>query len=266
MKKLSFALTALATFTAGSVMAQTANTASGTVEIRGKVVNQTCEVSGAYKNLVVILDTVGLKKLSEKNGVDGVKPFFIKLNNCKTEAVDGISSVFASFSTSSLDDIYNLDGTGVLENKAPEDRKAKNIGVQILNADDSVVNLNPETLLKSADAATVGAGVAGPYGADANEVKFGVLRGLTFDNDNQGKTYADAARAAATDTTAATDVLGKKVAGGETWVAGTALTNKGAKLGATDITLEYKAQYIALDVGAEAGDVEAFVSYNIAYK
>lgn len=263
MKKLSFALTALATFTAGSVMAQGVNTADGTVEIRGKVSPQTCEVAGTYKNLVVILDTVGTNRLATKGAVAGVKPFEIKLTGCGDATVDAtVNSVFASFSTASFDDVVDVNGTGVLKNKAPNG--ADKVGVQILNADGTPVNLNPETLLR--DGATATTGVAGPYLADGDEVKFGVVRGLKFEGNNAGTTYANAAREAATATTATTDVLGKKVAGGETWVAGSALTNNGAKLGATNITLEYKAQYIATDAGASAGDVEAFMSYNIAYK
>lgn len=267
MKKLSFALTALATFTAGSVMAQGVNTADGTVEIRGKVSPQTCEVAGTYKNLVVILDTVGTNRLKTKGAVAGVKPFQIKLTGCGDANLDAtVNSVFASFSTASFDDVVDLDGTGVLKNKAPSG--ADKVGVQILNADGTAVNLNPETLLKDGTAGGVTAttGVAGPYTITDPEVTFGVLRGLKFDGNNLGTTYANAAREVAFADTPATDVLGKKVAGGETWVAGNTISNKGAKLGASDIVLEYKAQYIATDTGATAGDVEAFMSYNIAYK
>lgn len=266
MKKLSFALTALAAFTAGSVMAQSANTANGTVEIRGKVSPQTCEVAGAYKNLVVILDTVGIKALETKGAVAGIKPFEIKLTGCGDATVDAtVKSVFASFSTASFDDVVDVNGTGVLKNKAPDDKKASNVGVQILNADGTPVNLNPETLLREGTAGAT-TGVAGPYSADSDEVKFGVVRGLEFEGNNLGTTYANATREVATANTPATDVLGKKVAGGETWVAGSALTNKGAQLGPTDITLKYQAQYIATDAGTTAGDVEAFMSYNVAYK
>lgn len=254
MKKLSFALTALAALTSGSVMAQAANTADGTVEIRGKVVDQTCEVATTHKNLVVILDTVGTSKLDKAAKVAGVKPFTIKLNNCAAATAD-VSTVYASFSTASLTDITDVDDNnkGVLKNKAT-DNAATNVGIQLLNADGSPVDLNSETTQTS-----LGAGAGTEYAATDAEVVFGVVTGQTGD-------YTTAKRTAADANTAAANVLGKKVAGGETWVAGTALTNNGAKVEEGAVALEYKAQYIATEGAATAGEVEAFVSYNIAYK
>lgn len=254
MKKLAFALSALAALTAGSAMAQgAANTADGTVEIRGKVVDQTCEVDTSYKNLVVILDTIGKNKLAAKGAVAAPKPFQIKLTGCSAADQSGVTHAFASFSTASISDVIDVNdqNKGVLVNKAT-DSNASGVGIQILNFDDSPINLNPvqtQTAVGTAGGAT--------YSATDAEVTFGIIKNFTTKTEKRKAADANAD---------ANTILGKKVAGGETWIVGDETTNKGKALTAGNVELDYKAQYIATEDTVTAGNVEAFVSYNISYK
>lgn len=266
MKKLAFALSALAALTAGSAMAQdtaaqgAANTADGTVEIRGRVVDQTCEVNTNYKNLVVVLDTIGKAKLNGEIGkASSPKPFTIALEGCAAPTTD-LTTVYASFSSASVADTYNQGDSdfdakikGVLRNKTT-DNAATGVGIQLLNADGTAVDLSP---LDNSRGDLGGSNNGAVYAATDNEVVFGVVKNYGTDKF--------ATRTAAT--AAGDNVLGKKVAGGETWVGEHANTNnKGAALAQGAVALNYQAQYISTAAEVTAGDVEAFVSYNISYK
>lgn len=250
MKKFAFALTAFAGLAAaGSAMA-----VDGTVEIRGRVVDQTCEVESNYKNLVVVLDTVGQNKLASKGATAGKKPFHIKLEGCKAAATNA-THVYASFNTPSASHIHTATGekfNGALVNRATQGA-AGNVAIQLLNNDGSPINLNPLEVTKDAVAAA-----GNGYAADAAEVKFGVLVNYTD---------ANAARTAAEASTPPANVLGKKVEGGETWIRsqGGEGNQTGVPVTAGKVQLDYNAQYIATDV-ATPGIVEAFVNYTIAYK
>lgn len=252
MKKFAFALTAFAGLAAaGSAMA-----VDGTVEIRGRVVNQTCEVQTNYKNLVVVLDTVGKNKLDAAGKTAGKKPFHIRLQGCAASQPDA-THVYASFNTPSAEhvhtDVSSEDAkkyNGTLKNRATQGG-AENVAIQLLNNNGSPINLNPIEVIKDAATASTNG-----YTDTSNEVKFGVLLNYT---------EANTPREAATD--ANTPVLGKKVAGGETWIRSQGGTGNqtGVPVTAGDVQLDYNAQYIATGV-AGAGIVEAFVNYTIAYK
>lgn len=251
MKKIAFALSALAAVT-------TANTAvaaaDGTVEIRGRVVDQTCEVVTAYKNLVVVLDTVGKNALSARGETAAQKPFHIEVENCGTAALDGLTRVYAAFSTPSPDDIDTANA-GTLKNRA-NSGNATNVNIQLLNSNGLPIDLNPFEEGKSATPVTTK-----NYTAQSPEVQYGVKK-------NYNKATGE--RTAADQTTASTDILGKKIVGGETEFRSQADGNNpnlGVELtqGNQKFQLKYGAQYYATNA-ATAGIVEAFVTYNIAYK
>lgn len=252
MKKLSFiALAVAGVLGSTAAMAQEAaapkvSAADGTVEIRGKVVDQTCEVASDYKNLVVILDTVGKNKLASQGQVASPKPFEIKVTNCKAPA-DGANTVFASFSPVSLDHI-DAANAGTLKNRAVTAEAytaAENVNVQLLTADDQPIRLNAATATNP--------GEAHPLAAQGNKFNYEaadtfVVTGKKV-NENNG-----------------TPVLGKKVIGGETVYGQLAINdNPGVAIKEGENTMTYKAQYYATGE-ATPGLVEAFVTYNISYK
>lgn len=245
MKKFTFALTALAALASGSALAQT-NTADGTVEIRGRVVDQTCEVNTNYKNLVVILDTVAASKLPSKGAVASPKAFQIKVENCKSAADSGLSEVFASFSPATADLVDDAN-EGTLKNRAEtagDYTAAGNVNIQLLNADDSAINLG---VVNGDSGKTHSLEAQGNKFVYTAEDPF-VTAGKNI-NENTGAS-----------------VLGKKVVGGESVFGDAAAATKGTALGdATEYTLEYKAQYYATDA-ATPGLVEAYVNYNISYR
>lgn len=246
MKKFTFALTALAALASGSALAQT-NTADGTVEIRGRVVDQTCEVNTNYKNLVVILDTVAASKLPSKGAVASPKAFQIKVENCKSAAASGLSEVFASFSPATAD-LVDDENEGTLKNRVETEgdyTAAGNVNIQLLNADDSPINLGVVNATSGKTHSLEAQGNKFEYTAEDVFVTTGKMV-----NEN----------------THATSVLGKKVVGGESVFGDAAAATQGTALGdATEYTLEYKAQYYATDA-ATPGLVEAYVNYNISYR
>lgn len=252
MKKIAFALSALAAMVSGAAMAQ-----DGTVEIRGRVVDQTCEVATSYKNLVVVLDTVGKKSLDTAGKTAAAKPFHIKLENCGIPAdLAGLdlTNIYASFTTPSPQDIDTT--TGTLKNRATTGN-AGNVNIQLLNSDGTSINLTPFTEGQSQTPATTKT-----YEATDPEVKFGVKTNYSL-TGQPVRTAADAQ-------TAAADILGKKIIGGETEFRTQAEgnnPNKGVAIKANQqaYELQYGAQYYATNA-ATPGIVEAFVNYTIAYK
>lgn len=198
MKKIAFALSALAAMVSGAAMAQ-----DGTVEIRGRVVDQTCEVATSYKNLVVVLDTVGKKSLDTAGKTAAAKPFHIKLENCGIPADLaglGLTNIYASFTTPSPQDIDTT--TGTLKNRATSGN-AGNVNIQLLNSDGTSINLTPFTEGQSQTPTTTK-----NYQATDPEVQFGVKTNYSL--------TAQPARTAADAQTQAADILGKKIIGGET--------------------------------------------------
>lgn len=251
MKKLTFAAMAVAgVFASASAMAQDTanlNTADGTVEIRGRVVDQTCEVNTNYKNLVVILDTVAASKLDAKAKTASPKPFQIKIENCKSAQASGLTHVFASFSPATAD-LVDDDNAGTLKNRVATEgdyTAAGNVNIQLLNNDDSPINLGVVNGASGKEHSLADQGNKFEY-TDADVF---VTKGKLINENNHAST-----------------ILGKKVVGGESVFGDAAAATLGAELtDATDYTLEYKAQYYATDA-ATPGLVEAYVNYNISYR
>lgn len=145
MKKSMIAVTLLSLFVAGSALS-----ADGTIQINGKVVNQTCEVHTGYKSLVVTLPTVGVKSLKSSGNTAGYMPFSIKLTNCKAKATNsdqGATKVFAFFHNSiHVDPANNYTLKNTLTNS-----HAQNVNIQLVNADETKT---PIYIGKTTDPAT----------------------------------------------------------------------------------------------------------------
>ncbi|ECZ0012481.1 fimbrial protein [Salmonella enterica subsp. enterica] len=99
----------------------------GTINFTGKVVDQTCTVSTASKNLTVTLPTVSKTALSTAAKTAALTPFAIELTGCNTGAEVGAKKVKAYFEPNATTDFTtgNLTSSG----------SAKNVQVQLLNFD-----------------------------------------------------------------------------------------------------------------------------------
>lgn len=247
MKKL--ALASLVALTATSAFAN----GQGTVEIRGKVVDQTCAVETTHKNLVVILPTVGKGDLAAKGQTAGKKDFEIKINGCQTDN-QGLTSVYAAFSPIAASHVDSANA-GTLFNRVEDGvggfKKAQNVNIQLLDKDGAPIDLTGFTIGATSTATATG---EHPLKDQGNKFYY-------EDNDpfvTTGKKVSG---------NKGTDILGKKVVGGESIYGDPLKAGGGTALegGKTAYTLQYSAQYYATDA-ATAGDVEAFVTYNISYK
>lgn len=256
MKKLSFALAVLGALSATSAVA---NNGSGTVEIRGKVVDQTCTVSTNHKNLVVILPTVSKADLAEAGQTAGRKDFQIEVQGCgKTATQNGISTIYAAFSAPSPSYVDNVNA-GTLLNRvqggASTFTKANHVNIQLLDKDGNAIDLSGKTLGSStAGGATTPTGATHPLAEQGNKFFYETNDPLVAQGKKVDGNKGDA-------------VLGKKLSGGESVYGDPSRSGAGAAAeGAKEnYTLQYAAQYYATGT-ATAGDVEAFVTYNIAYK
>lgn len=256
MKKLSLALAVLGALSATSAVA---NNGSGTVEIRGKVVDQTCTVSTNHKNLVVILPTVSKADLAEAGQTAGRKDFQIEVQGCGTTAnQNGISTIYAAFSAPSPSYVDNVNA-GTLFNRVQGGvnnfTKAGNVNIQLLDKDGNAIDLSGKTLGSSnTGGATTPASATHPLTDQGNK--------FFYEAKDEFVTTGKK-----TDGNKGAGVLGKKLSGGESVYGDPSRSGAGATAEGNkdNYTLQYAAQYYATGT-ATAGDVEAFVTYNIAYK
>ena len=105
----------------------------GSITITGTVVGQTCKVDGksfgTADAISVALPTVLTSNLSSAGATAGQKQFSIGITGCDA----ALSTVQTYFSGTNIDTITgNLSNTG----------SASNVQVQLLNADDSVIDLS----------------------------------------------------------------------------------------------------------------------------
>ncbi|EEL0142665.1 fimbrial protein [Salmonella enterica subsp. enterica serovar Montevideo] len=124
MNKFNVILGVLAVISSAGAMAF-----DGAINFNGKVVDQTCSVDTASKNLTVTLPTVAATSLGAVSKTTGMTPFYIKLTGC---GVDNNQSkkVKLFFDNSATVDA----NTGNLINTATG-TKAENVQVQLMNAD-----------------------------------------------------------------------------------------------------------------------------------
>lgn len=144
MKKVPFALVLAFGLASGSAFAAS----SGTVQINGEVLDQTCEVISGDINKVVTLAKVGASAFTAADQVVAQQTFTIGLENCKADA-----SVYAAFSAP----IADVDATThTLVNKGT----AGNVNVILSEQDNTKIKLNDATYtLTDAQAVTSVEGV-----------------------------------------------------------------------------------------------------------
>lgn len=102
----------------------------GTINFIGKVVDQTCSVDTASKNLTVTLPTVSKSTLNTDAATAGLTPFSLRLTGCATDK-EGAKKVKAYFEPSGNIDIT----THNLKNTDASGTKADNVQIQLLNSD-----------------------------------------------------------------------------------------------------------------------------------
>lgn len=108
----------------------------GTITINGKVVDVTCQIkTGTDADKIVTLPTIAKSAVTAAGPVAGTKaPIFIELENCA--AAGGVDQVHAYFEPNA-----NVNANGRLNNIA-QGTKAENMEIQILTAQDEVVNIS----------------------------------------------------------------------------------------------------------------------------
>ncbi|EMG7385716.1 fimbrial protein [Salmonella enterica] len=111
----------------------------GTITFNGKVVDQSCSVDTAGKNLTVTLPTVAASSLDLASKTTGMTPFYIKLTGC------GVGPNQSKKVKLFFDNSATVDAnTGNLMNTA-SGTKAENVQIQLMNADAATaINLNKD--------------------------------------------------------------------------------------------------------------------------
>lgn len=140
--KLALAATlALALGTAGFAP-QTAHAAdTGTITINGKVISQTCEITGGAgtnggsTDFTVTLPVVNASDLSNANQTAGKTNFSLALSNCPTSPTVSVGAKFYSAS--------NVDANGNLSNTATTSA-ASNVAIQLLDKNDDAIALTSD--------------------------------------------------------------------------------------------------------------------------
>ncbi|EMW9312558.1 fimbrial protein [Salmonella enterica] len=113
-----------------SLVVGSAMAADGTITFNGKVVDQTCSVDTASKNMTVTLPTVSEASLDTSAKTAALTPFVISISGCKTDAAEGAKKIKAYFEPNAGTDFT----TGNLTNTASSD-SAGNVQIQLLNQD-----------------------------------------------------------------------------------------------------------------------------------
>ncbi|KVP89330.1 hypothetical protein WJ96_20235 [Burkholderia ubonensis] len=107
----------------------------GRVTFNGELTADTCTIDATSLDQTVQLPKVSTNKLAAKGDAYGSKPFDIKVTNCPAT----VKKIAAHF------EVVNMHPeTRTLTNLEPEATAAKNVTVQLLNADGSVVKVGDE--------------------------------------------------------------------------------------------------------------------------
>jgi major type 1 subunit fimbrin (pilin) len=127
---------------------QAANATDGTININGKITAQSCtvQVNGAVSPATITLPTVSTSALNGIGTTAGQTPFKINLSACAASPV--ITSAATYFEAGP-----GVNAAGRLANTEPSATAATGVDVELVNNDNSVVNVG-------AAAPTSGAGVA----------------------------------------------------------------------------------------------------------
>ncbi|EDT42061.1 fimbrial protein [Burkholderia ambifaria] len=135
--KLTRASLAIAAFAAAIAVPGVSQAApDGTITFKGNISAQTCTVSGngGGKDFTVTLPSVSVSTLSAAGQVSGRTPFTIALTNCSTKT--GVVHTFFESGPTTNQEIGTLELQGA--------DAAKNVQVQLLNADHSPIKAGAE--------------------------------------------------------------------------------------------------------------------------
>lgn len=112
---------------------------TGQINITGKVVDTTCSVNAASRDVTVQLPTVDSASLSGAGSSAAPTAFAITVDGCTAVQDQGVSTVSLAFVPDA-----NVDTYGNLVNNASGG--AGNVAVQILDRNHRVVNINTDTV------------------------------------------------------------------------------------------------------------------------
>lgn len=144
----------LLTLLAVAGAAQTAFAADGSIQFKGKVVDQTCKFEGTGGgNQVVTLPTVPKSELANANDTAGDTPFQLKITDCAAQPRYKIRAFFNG---------ANIE-SNLLKNTAT-DTPAGNVNLALYNASGSQI------MLSSANAVDQNSEAADAPAADGDEV------------------------------------------------------------------------------------------------
>lgn len=127
-----------AALVASAVMSASAMAADGSVTFNGSITDETCEVTGGSDALTVDMGVAGSNSFDGKGSTSLAKPFVIQLTNCPAAWTATPKDVRVNFDG----DIDNGD-SGVLKLDSASD--AKNVGIQIKDANNAVVNMQEDS-------------------------------------------------------------------------------------------------------------------------
>ncbi|EMB4325089.1 fimbrial protein [Pluralibacter gergoviae] len=127
-----------AALVASAVMSASAMASDGTVTFNGSITDETCEVTSNSKALTVDMGVAGSNSFSGKGSTSLAKPFVIELTNCPAAWTATPKDVRVNFDG----DIDNGDSS-ILKLDSASD--AKNVGIQIRDASNNVVNMQEDS-------------------------------------------------------------------------------------------------------------------------
>lgn len=122
--------------------AQSSEGSAGGVQfdINGEIKDVTCEVDSAYKNLVVILPTVGTKQLAQAGAKAGRTPFQINIGNCQNMEDDYREgkNILAFFESEHLDTQNNYTLKNAAQT-AGSYQAATNVNIQLIDNENNAI-------------------------------------------------------------------------------------------------------------------------------
>lgn len=134
---------------------QNAHAADGVVSFEGKITSQTCKINGLDKNadLTVKLPTVSASALAAAGDKAGAKPFELKLTECTTAS----GTAYPYFEPGATIDTV----TGRLKNATTGPGLAQNVQVELLNDDQSPIDLGKGPDAQNVKVATLQSNISG---------------------------------------------------------------------------------------------------------
>ncbi|MEL4014910.1 fimbrial protein [Dryocola clanedunensis] len=116
---------------AGAMVSSAAFAADGTVNFTGSITGTACKIDTASKDQTVDLGKISSTAFNEAGSTAGAKQFIIKINECP----EGVKAAMVRFDGTQ---VPGNDAVLALNNDAG---KATNVGIQISDNDNNVINL-----------------------------------------------------------------------------------------------------------------------------